>query len=63
MNRKIKLQKSYKVALEQVSSEYFGFPCQLSFHQMLHIHLSYGRSKIDQLVADVQRDSVSLQPT
>jgi hypothetical protein len=26
-----------KVALGQVSSEYFGFPCQ-SFHQFLHHH-------------------------
>jgi hypothetical protein len=25
-----------KVALEQVFSEYFGFPCQSSFHQILH---------------------------
>jgi hypothetical protein len=24
-----------KVALEQVFSEYFGFPCQSSFHQLL----------------------------
>jgi hypothetical protein len=28
-----------KVALGQVFSEYFGFPCQLSFHQLLHIHV------------------------
>jgi hypothetical protein len=27
-----------KVALEQVFSEYFGFPCQSSFHQLLHDH-------------------------
>jgi hypothetical protein len=27
-----------KVALEQVFSEYFGFLCQFSFHQLLHIH-------------------------
>jgi hypothetical protein len=26
------------VALGQVSSEYFGFPCQYSFHQILHHH-------------------------
>jgi hypothetical protein len=25
-----------KVALEQVFSEYFGFPCQSSFDQILH---------------------------
>jgi hypothetical protein len=23
-----------------VSSKYFGFPCQFSFHQLLHIHHS-----------------------
>jgi hypothetical protein len=27
-----------KVALRQVFSEYFGFPCQSSFHQLLHNH-------------------------
>jgi hypothetical protein len=27
-----------KVALGQVLSEYFGFPCQSSFHQVLHNH-------------------------
>jgi hypothetical protein len=27
-----------KVALGQVFSEYFGFPCQSSFHQLLHNH-------------------------
>jgi hypothetical protein len=27
-----------KVALGQVSSEYFGFPCLSSFHQILHHH-------------------------
>jgi hypothetical protein len=27
-----------KVALGQVFSEYFGFPCQFSFHQLLHNH-------------------------
>jgi hypothetical protein len=30
-----------------------GFPCQLSFHQMLHTHLSSGAGTIGQLVADV----------
>jgi hypothetical protein len=28
----------YKVALGQVLSEYFGFPCQPAFHQILHYH-------------------------
>jgi hypothetical protein len=27
-----------KVALGQVFSKYFGFPCQSSFHQFLHHH-------------------------
>jgi hypothetical protein len=27
-----------KVALGQVLSEYFSFPCQSSFHQILHHH-------------------------
>jgi hypothetical protein len=27
-----------KVALGQVFSEYIGFPCQFSFHRLLHIH-------------------------
>jgi hypothetical protein len=34
-------------------SEYFGFPCQFSFHQMLHIYISSGAGTIDQLVVDV----------
>jgi hypothetical protein len=46
-----------KVALEQLFSEYFGFPCQFSFHRLLHIHnhhhLSSGAGTIGQLVADV----------
>jgi hypothetical protein len=29
------------VALGQVFSEYFGFPCQSSFHQFLHITITY----------------------
>jgi hypothetical protein len=41
------------VALGQVFSEYFGFPCQLSFHQMFHTHLSSGAGTVGQLVADV----------
>jgi hypothetical protein len=39
-----------KVALGQVLSEYFGFPCQSSFHQLLHNHphLSSGAGTIGQ---------------
>jgi hypothetical protein len=32
----------HKVALGQVFSEYFGFPCQSSFHQFLHNHHHLG---------------------
>jgi hypothetical protein len=44
-----------KVALGQVFPEYLAFPCQLSFHQLLHIHhnLSSGAGTVSQLVADV----------
>jgi hypothetical protein len=39
-----------KVALGQVFSEYFGFLCQSSFHQLLynHPHLSSGACTIGQ---------------
>jgi hypothetical protein len=39
-----------KVALGQIFSEYFGFPCQSSFHQFLHNHphLSSGAGTIGQ---------------
>jgi hypothetical protein len=52
-----------KMALGQVFSEYFGFPCQFSFHQLLHIHyhLSSGAGTIDQIVADVP-SGLSLTP-
>jgi hypothetical protein len=52
-----------KVALEQVFSEYFGFPYQFSFHRLFHIHhhLSFGAGTIGQIVADVQR-GLSLTP-
>jgi hypothetical protein len=44
-----------EVTLGQVFSEYFGFPCQFSFHRLLHVHhhLSPGAGTIGQLVADV----------
>jgi hypothetical protein len=51
-----------KVALGQVSSEYFGFPCQFSYHRLLHTHhLSTGAGTIGQLVADVP-SGLSLTP-
>jgi hypothetical protein len=45
-----------KVTEEQDFSEYFGFPCQLSFHRLLHIHhhhLSSWAGTIGHTVADV----------
>jgi hypothetical protein len=51
-----------KVALGQVSSEYFGFPCQFSFYRLLQIHhLSFGAGTIGQIVADVP-NGLSLIP-
>jgi hypothetical protein len=50
-----------KVALVQVSSEYFGFPCQ-SFYRLLHTHHpSSGAGAADQIVADVP-SRLSLTP-
>jgi hypothetical protein len=48
------------VALEQVFSEYFGFPCQSSFHQLLHNqpHLSSGACTIGQKWPQYPRDFV-----
>jgi hypothetical protein len=51
-----------KVALGQVSSKYFGFPCQFSFLQMLDTHLSSGVGTVGQLVADVP-SGLSLTPS
>jgi hypothetical protein len=47
-----------KMELGQVFSEYFGFPCQSSFHQLLHNHphLSSGavqRSEVAAVPGDV----------
>jgi hypothetical protein len=50
------------VALGQVFSEYFGFPCQLSFHRLLHIHhLSSGAGTIVPIMAYVP-SGLSLTP-
>jgi hypothetical protein len=46
----------------QVFSEYFGFPCQFSFHRLLHTHnLLSGAGTIGQIVADVP-SGLSLTP-
>jgi hypothetical protein len=52
-----------KVALGQIISEYFDFPCQFLFHRLLHIlhHLSSGAGTVGQLVADVP-SGLSLTP-
>jgi hypothetical protein len=52
-----------RVALGQVISEYFGFPCQFSFHRLLkiHYHVPSGAGTISQLVADVP-SGLSLTP-
>jgi hypothetical protein len=43
-----------KVALGQVSTEYFGFPCQFAFHRLLHDHhLSSVAGTVDQTEAAV----------
>jgi hypothetical protein len=48
-----------KEALGQVFSEYFCFPCQSSFHQILHPHNHPGQV---QLVADVPSGPSWVQP-
>jgi hypothetical protein len=48
-----------KVALGQVFSEYFGFPCQ-SFHQFLHNHYHYHPGLVQQ--ASSGRSTQSLTP-
>jgi hypothetical protein len=46
-----------EVALEVFFSPvYFGFPCQFSFHRMLHTHLSSGADTICPLENGVPRD-------
>jgi hypothetical protein len=52
-----------KVAMGQDFSEYFGFPCQFSFHQLLHSHhhLSPGAGTIDETVVDMP-SGLSLTP-
>jgi hypothetical protein len=52
-----------KVALRQVFSEYYRFPCQFSFHRWLYTHhLSSEASTTGQFVADVPRGLSLTQP-
>jgi hypothetical protein len=54
----------HKVAIGQVFSEYFGFTCQFSLHQLFHTHLSFGADTIGQSAADVPRGLiVSFNPS
>jgi hypothetical protein len=52
-----------KVALGQVFSEYFGFPCPFSFHLLFHTHhpISTEAGTVGQTVADVP-SGLSLTP-
>jgi hypothetical protein len=50
-----------QMAMGQVSSELFGFPCQLSFRRLLHNHPSSEEGTIGQLLADVP-SKLSLTP-
>jgi hypothetical protein len=53
----------YKVAPEQVFSEYFDFPCQFSFHRRLQTHhLLSGADTIRQIVADVTSGLIITPP-
>jgi hypothetical protein len=48
------VQVMWDVALEQFFSEYVGFPCQFSFHRLLHTHhLSSGAGTVGHSVDDV----------
>jgi hypothetical protein len=47
----------------QVFSEYLGFPCQFSFHRLLHTHhLQSGTGTIGQVIPTYQVDPVSSHP-
>jgi hypothetical protein len=49
-----------KAALGQVFSEYFGFPCQSSFHQFLHDHNHPGLSQKE--LPQCRVDPIGLHP-
>jgi hypothetical protein len=51
-----------KVALGQVSPEYFGYPCQSSFHQILHPHNYPGQVQYANWWPTRRVDPVGLQP-
>jgi hypothetical protein len=41
------------MALGQAPLEYLGFPCQFSFHQILHTHLPSATGTTGEIVADI----------
>jgi hypothetical protein len=51
-----------KVALRKVFSQYFGFPCQFSFHRLLHTHHHPGLVEQAKYWPTHQVDSVSPHP-
>jgi hypothetical protein len=51
-----------KVALGQVFSEYFDFPCQSSFHQILHPHNHLGTVQQANWWATCRVNTVGLHP-
>jgi hypothetical protein len=51
-----------KLALGQVFSKYFGFPCQLSFHQILHPHNHPGQVQWARSVCRAEWAKYGLQP-
>jgi hypothetical protein len=51
-----------KAALEQVFSEYFGFPCQSSFHQFLHHHNHPGLAQWAYWWPQCRVDPIGLHP-
>jgi hypothetical protein len=58
-----------KLALGQVFSEYFGFPCQSSFHQLLQKSSSsiiwglYNRSEVAAVPRDLDSKGLEQNPT
>jgi hypothetical protein len=51
-----------KAALGQVFSEYFGFPCQASYHQFLHHHNHPGLAQQAYWWPQCRTDPVGLHP-
>jgi hypothetical protein len=52
-----------KVALGQVFCEYFGFPCQSSFHQLLHNHPTSNKKTCFCIRERADAQSINLVPS